>query len=255
MASVLNIRGLGHSVGGRTLYRGLDVAVHTGRVTAVVGPNGAGKSTLLRQLAGLARADVGTIDLDGTPLAAIDPRARARRLAYLPQRTSLAVDLRVHELVTLGRAAYLPAFGAPSASDRAAVTAALERLDLMPLAARQALSLSGGELQRVMLARMLASAATVLILDEPTAALDIGHALGFLAEIRQLARDGVAVVLAIHELEQARRCADDAVLLGHRDGPLAGPAADVLTPANLGPTFGVHVQEVAGHLVFTDQAS
>ena len=234
---------------GRTLFTDLGVELHPGRITAVVGPNGAGKSTLLRLLAGLEAPQAGHVRLGGEDLQTLAPRLRARRLAYLPQRTTLAYDLRVRELVLLGRSPYLPAFGAPAASDHAAVDAALARVDLLPLADRGARSLSGGELQRVMLARMLASEAAVLVLDEPTAALDIGHALALLAHLRRLAAEGAAVALALHDLDLARRFTDDAVLLGA--GPaLTGPVGHVLSARNLGPAFGVRVRELGEHLVF-----
>ena len=247
--TVLRAQGLGHAVPGRTLYQGLDLELRPGRVTVVVGPNGAGKSTLLRHLAGIAAPQAGRVWLGDDELRALPPRQRARRLAYLPQGDGIAVDLAVRDLVLLGRAPYLPVFGAPAASDHAAVAAALRRLDLEALAGRGVHSLSGGERQRVMLARMLVSEASVLVLDEPGAALDIGHALALLAQLRALASDGAAVVLALHDLDLARRFSDDAVLLGGaavRDGP----TGQVLSARYLGPAFGVAVRELGEHLIF-----
>jgi len=253
--SALSARGLTHRVPGRTLFADLDLDLAAGRVTAVVGPNGAGKSTLLRLLAGLNVPQAGRVRLGADDLRGLAPRLRARRLAFLPQRTALAYDLRVRELVLLGRAPYLPAFGAPAAADLAAVDAALRRVDLAGHGERGARSLSGGELQRVMLARMLASEAGVLVLDEPSAALDIGHALGFLAHLRELAREGAAVVLALHDLDLARRWADDAVLLTATGQAHAGPAGHVLSASLLGPAFGVTVRELGEHLVFEPATS
>ncbi len=247
--TVLRAQGLGHAIPGRTLYDGLDLELRPGRVTAVVGPNGAGKTTLLRQLAGLAPPQRGRVLLGDVDLQVLPPRQRARQLAYLPQGGGLAFDLSVRDLVLLGRAPYLPAFGAPAASDRAAVAAALHRLDLDALADRGVRSLSGGERQRVMLARMLVSEARVLVLDEPGAALDIGHALALLAQLRALAQGGAAVVLALHDLDLARRFTDDAVLL--TAGPArVGPTAHVLSARFLAPAFGVAVREHGEHLVF-----
>ncbi|MBK7824127.1 ABC transporter ATP-binding protein [Nannocystis sp.] len=246
---VLRAQGLGHAVPGRTLYQDLDLELRPGRITVVVGPNGAGKSTLLRHLAGLAAPQAGRVWLGDDDLRALPPRQRARRLAYLPQGGGVAFDLRVRDLVLLGRAPYLPAFGAPAVSDHAAVALALRRLDLEALADRGVDSLSGGERQRVMLARMLVSEARVLVLDEPGAALDIGHALALLTQLRALASDGAAVVLALHDLDLARRFSDDAVLLG---GPTVrvGPTGQVLSARYLGPAFGVAVRELGEHLVF-----
>ena len=254
VTAVLRAQGLAHRVPGRTLFGDLSLELRPGRVTAVVGPNGAGKSTLLRLLAGLDAPQAGHVELGGADLRTIPARLRARRLAYLPQRTTLAYDLGVRELVLLGRSPYLPAFGAPAASDLAAVDAALARVDLHGLADRGARSLSGGELQRVMLARMLASEAGVLVLDEPTAALDIGHALAFLGHLRRLAAEGAAIVLALHDLDLARRFTDDAVLLAPA-AALTGPVGHVLSASNLGPAFGVAVRELGEHLVFDPQPS
>ena len=250
VTAVLRAHGLGHRVPGRSLFADLSLDLHPGRITAVVGPNGAGKSTLLRLLAGLDSPQHGSVHLGDDDLRALPARLRARRLAYLPQRTDLAYDLRLHELVLLGRAPYLPAFGSPAASDLAAVDAALTRVGLHPLRDRSARSLSGGERQRLMLARMLVSDARVHILDEPTAALDIGHALAFLAHLRRLADEpGAAVILALHDLDLARRFTDHAVLLGG-DRVLTGPVEHVLSASNLGPAFGVTVHERDGHLLF-----
>jgi len=247
--TVLRAQGLGHAVPGRTLYQGLDLELRPGRVTVVVGPNGAGKSTLLRHLAGIAAPQAGRVWLGDDELSALPPRQRARRLAYLPQGDGIAVDLAVRDLVLLGRAPYLPVFGAPAASDHAAVAAALRRLDLEALAGRGVPSLSGGERQRVMLARMLVSEASVLVLDEPGAALDIGHALALLTQLRALASDGTAVVLALHDLDLARRFSDDAVLLGGA-AVRVGPTGQVLSARYLGPAFGVGVRELGEHLIF-----
>lgn len=251
MIAALSARGLGLEVPGRRLFAGLDVEVAAGRVVAVVGPNGAGKSTLLRTLAGLTRPQAGAVRLGDDDVHGLPGRVRARRLAYLPQGTSLAYALPVREVVLLGRAPYLPAFGAPAAADHAAVDRALARVGMAGLADRNVRTLSGGEFQRVMLARMLASEAAVLVLDEPTAALDIGQSLAFLGELRALAAGGAAIVLALHDLALARRFADAAVLLRGDGSVAAGEVAEVLAPAELAAAFGVAVRELEGHLVFS----
>ncbi len=248
-AVALAARGLAHTVAGRTLYAGLDLELRPGRLCVVAGPNGAGKSTLLRALAGLERPQAGRVTLLGDDLAALPPAARARRLAYLPQHCPVEPDLLVRDVVLLGRLTSLPRFGPPHAADLAAADAALARLGLADFATRPIGQLSGGERQRVMLARMLAADAAVLLLDEPAAGLDIGQALALYRHLRAQLAGGAAILLAEHDLDLARRHADDAVLLA--DGRAAvGTAADVLTPARLGPAFAVTVHEQAGRLFF-----
>jgi ABC-type cobalamin/Fe3+-siderophores transport system ATPase subunit len=236
----------------RWLLRGLALTIAPGEVWALVGPNGSGKSTLLRCLAGLRQADEGAVLLHDRPLHATAARQRAQRLAYLPQLTPLYHDLHARQVVMLGRAPHRSRWAGPSAEDERRVDEALARVEATELAARPVSTLSGGERQRVMLARLLATGAEILLLDEPTTALDIGHALRLLALGRDLAADGAAVVLAMHELELARRYADRAVCLGvgANGGHRHGPAAEVLTPEVLGPVFDVDVQEQGGELVF-----
>lgn len=248
-APALAARGLSHRIAGRLLFERLDLDLRRGRIAVVAGPNGAGKSTLLRLLAGLDRPQSGRIDLIGDPLLSLSPAARARRLAYLPQHSPVEPDLLVREVVLLGRLPNLPRFGPPHREDEDAASAALARLGLADFAERPIGQLSGGERQRVMLARMLAAAAAVVLLDEPAAGLDIGHALGLYRHLRALAAEGVAVLVAEHDLDLARRHADDAVLLaGGR--ALVGPSAEVLSPAHLGAAFGVHAREQDGRLWF-----
>lgn len=251
----LHAHGLGARVPGppaRWLFRALELSIAPGEVWALVGPNGSGKSTLLRCLAGLRRAEDGHVELDQRPILDVPGKDRAKRLAYLPQLTPLYHDLKARQVVMLGRAPHLSRWRGPSMEDERRVDEALARVDATAVAERPLSTLSGGERQRVMLARLLATGAEILLLDEPTTALDIGHALRLLALCRDLAAGGTAVVLAMHELELARRHADRAVCLGagpdgeHR----CGAAHEVLVPAILGPVFDVEVHEHADGLSF-----
>jgi iron complex transport system ATP-binding protein len=247
---------LAHRVGtgpdARWLFRDLDLEARPGRLTVIVGPNGAGKSTLLRALAGLLRPARGTVTLDDGPLLDRPARERARRLAYLPQTTPLIHDLTVRELVALGRAPHLPRIGAPSAADVLAVDNAIRRVGLHALGERRVFTLSGGEYQRVMIARMLASEGPTLLLDEPTASLDVGHALEVLELLRDLARSDRAVVTVLHDLNLARRYADHVVCLaGDRAGTVHAGARDkILAPDVLEPIFGVRVEPHGPVLAF-----
>ncbi|MEM7151869.1 MAG: ABC transporter ATP-binding protein [Myxococcota bacterium] len=251
----LQTNGLGAHVGGppaRWLFRELQLSIEPGQVWALVGPNGSGKSTLLRCLAGLRSPAEGTISLQGQALEQMSRRDRAQKLAYLPQLTPLYHDLPVRRLVMLGRAPHLSRWRGPTRDDATQVDEALRRVEAHDLADRRISTLSGGERQRVMLARLLATGARVLLLDEPTTALDIGHALRFLALCRNLAAEGTAIVLAMHELELARRYADQAVCLGLSPSPAhrLGPAPQVLGPEVLGPLFDVQVREHPDGLSF-----
>lgn len=251
----LSAHALGAHVDGpppRWLFRQLELQIELGEIWALVGPNGSGKSTLLRCLAGLRPSREGEVRLADRALSALPRRERARRVAYLPQHTDLYHDLPVRRLVMLGRAPYLSRWSGPSPDDRRLVDQALARVEASELADRRVSTLSGGERQRVMLARLLATGADVLLLDEPTTALDIGHALGFLELCQQLARDGSAVVLALHELQLARRYAHRAVCLGTASpgGARLGPVDEVLTPEVLGEVFHVEVREHPSGLSF-----
>jgi iron complex transport system ATP-binding protein len=236
---------------GRWLVRELQTTMPAGRTTVIVGPNGSGKSSLLRHLVGLAQPQRGCVRLDGRPLQDWPARARAQRIAYLPQRTPLYHDVTLQQLVMLGRAPHLPRLAGPRPEDRRAVRQAMDRVGVTTLAHRRVSTLSGGEQQRGMLARMLATEADVLVLDEPTTALDVGHALAFVELCRAQAEAGRAVVMALHEIELARRYGDAAICLDAGDGHWEGPVRDVLTPEVLEPVFDVRARIVDETLHFS----
>jgi iron complex transport system ATP-binding protein len=185
-----------------------------GSITVLLGPNGAGKSTALKCILGLLPYE-GEVTLGGQPAAALEPRARARLVAYVPQHSSLDAPLPVREVVAQGRFAHEGdnPFARPSRSERAAVEVALERADLQPLADRTFTTLSYGERRRVLLARALATHAPVLLLDEPTAALDSASAAAVEELVRSLAARGLGILLVTHDEAQADRVADRRVEL------------------------------------------
>ncbi|MGZ5380938.1 MAG: ABC transporter ATP-binding protein [Thermoanaerobaculia bacterium] len=209
-----------------------------GRVTALLGENGAGKSTLLKALAGIVPARRGTIRLGGRPLSGIPRREAARSLGYLPQGFEPLFPILARDLVLLGRTPWRTAFGAPSARDRAAVEASLAEMDALALAETDLGAMSGGERQRVLLARVLAGDPEVLLLDEPAANLDPRHRFLVIDAMRRRADQGGAVVFSTHELDVASG-ADDALLLSAGRVLAAGPVVETLTERLLSALFGV----------------
>ncbi len=212
-----------------------------GRVTALLGPNGAGKSTLLGCLAGLRSPDSGAARLGDRVIPGLDRLERARVIGYLPQTADVHWDVDVQTLVGLGRYPHQRGWGA-NADDRAAVAAAMAQTDVTMFASRSVNSLSGGERARVLLARVLAGTPQWLLADEPLASLDPAHQIDVLALLAATARAGTGMVLVVHDLGQALRVADDAVLLRGGAVVAAGAAADVLTPANIAAAYGVDVE-------------
>ncbi|WP_051451674.1 ABC transporter ATP-binding protein [Actinospica robiniae] len=222
--------------GGVLAVDGVSLHVSAGGWLAVLGPNGAGKSTLLRALAGLIPYQ-GTVTFEPGP-AGRGRRELARILAYLPQRPMLPPELAVRDYVLLGRTPYLGYLGVPGAGDRNLVEGVLERLELIGLAGRRLGTLSGGERQRAALARALAQRPRVLLLDEPTTALDLGHQQQVLELVDTLRReDGLTVVSTLHDLTAAAQYADQLVLLDRGRTAAAGGPAEVLTPERIGAVF------------------
>jgi len=240
----LSFENLSVALSGRPVLHDISAALQPGRVTAILGPNGAGKSSLVRTAAALAAPSAGRVTLDGRDVVALDPRARARARAigYLPQDPAVHWNVPVREVVALGRVAHRSPFAAPSSADRNAIARALTATQTEALAARPIHELSGGERARVLLARVLAGEPRWLLADEPLASLDPAHQIDLLDRLREVAAAGAGVVIVLHDLLQAGRAADDVLLL--RDGRVLafGPAAAVLTEANLAAAYDIRVE-------------
>ncbi|HEX6616352.1 MAG TPA: ABC transporter ATP-binding protein [Gemmatimonadales bacterium] len=216
---------------------GVTCTVRPAHLVAVVGPNGSGKTTLVRALTGAAPLSAGDVLVDGRPLRHWRRAELAQVLGVVPQREEIAFPLRVEETVLLGRYARLGPLAAPTRADREAVRASLERCDVAWLARRTVDSLSGGEWQRVRLARALAQEPRALVLDEPTASLDVRHEMELLELVRALVDGGMAALVITHELNLAARFADRMLLLDRGRLVAEGPPADVLTREALGRVF------------------
>jgi iron complex transport system ATP-binding protein len=225
----------------------LDGAVETGALVAVVGPNGAGKSTLLHAISGIIRPDAGRIELHGRDARRMRVRERAQLVALVPQIPVVPVGATVLDYVLLGRTPHLPFLGTETSADVARAEQTLELLDVHDFAGRRIDTLSGGERQRMMLARALLQDASVLLLDEPTTALDIGHQQDVLELVDSLRRErGLSIVSALHDLTLAGFYADELVLLDRGRVVARGSADEVITPQHLERHFGARVTIIDG---------
>lgn len=212
----------------RAAVDGVSLDALPGRITAVVGPNGSGKTTLVRALLGRATIEAGVIEVGGANLAGLDRRAVARAVAVVPQREETAFPRSVRDFVSLGRYAHGSPWRGPGAVDHAAVAAAVERTDLTGYLDRRTDELSGGEWQRVRVARALAQGAPALVLDEPNSFLDIAHEMALFELLDDIARDGVTVLLISHQLNLVARFAAQVVLLSEGRVVADGPPSAVM---------------------------
>ena len=233
----------GKSSGFHTALQDVSLEVDSGEILALIGPNGAGKTTLMRAVSGVLPARSGEVLVSGTDIRHLSISQRARLLAVVPQARQMGGAYTVEQAVMMGRTAYMSWLGRYSQSDLDAVQLALQQTGLVEFAGRSIASLSGGEQQRVLLARALAQATPVLLLDEPTNHLDLHHQVSLLALVRQLALEKkLAVMVAMHDLNQAASFADRVALLV--DGRLhsIGKPQQVITPENIQTAYHTTVE-------------
>jgi iron complex transport system ATP-binding protein len=244
MVNALTASGLVHEYpGARRALNGVDLQLQQGELVCILGPNGSGKSTALKILGGVLAPTRGSVEVEGHPLGDLRPSDRAQRIATVPQMLLALPDLRVESFVLGGRYPYLGLFGRHRSGDRAAIRRALEEVDALEWIGRSLSELSGGEHQRVLIARALAQEAGILLFDEPTASLDPEHQVQVFDLIRRLVEGGRASLVATHELSLASRYADRILLFDGGEIRAQGTPSEVLRPEVLEPAFG-------GQLVF-----
>ena len=238
---IVEVRDARHAYGARVAVDGVSFTAREGEFVGLLGPNGAGKSTLIRLVAGLLAPSSGTVRLAG-----LDPHATPRRLvarlcALVPQEPRLDWPFTVREVVMMGRSAHQGLLGMADRDDVGAVEGALAACDLTQLAGRRVDALSGGERRRVFFARALAQEPRVLLLDEPTAFLDLAHQVAAMEMARLAARGGLCVVAVLHDLNLAAAACDRLVALGRGQVVAEGPPSEVLTEERVRAVWGIPV--------------
>ncbi len=246
---MLRIEKLSVCHGARRVLRDVSLEVHSGEVLALIGPNGAGKSTLVRAVSGVTPVDSGSIYSDDSShaydLLSLAPMQRARCLAVVPQAVSMPPAFTAWETVLMGRTPYLNFLGQVSAKDEEIARMALQKVDALELSGRRVGELSGGEQQRVLLARALAQSTPILLLDEPTSNLDLHYQVSFMETVSTLAhQDGLAVLVALHDLNLAARYADRVALLVEGSIQASGTPVQVLTPELISAAYHLEVQVI-----------
>jgi iron complex transport system ATP-binding protein len=245
-AEVLCLEDVSAVLGGRLILERIGLVVSPGEVVGLVGRNGAGKTTLLRLAGGSLAPSEGHVRVKGEALASISRRELARRVALVPQDMHVPFPFRVGELVLMGRTPHGPLVGLESEEDVERARRALRRLGIEALVDRSIATLSGGERQLVLFARALVQDPDLLLLDEPTAFLDLKHRVEVLGEVRAFAAAGGSALVVSHDLSLAARSCDRIVLLGAGRVIAEGPPAAVLTPENLYATFGIETLSFEG---------
>ncbi len=246
---MLRVEKLSVTYGTRRVINNVSLEINPGEVTVLIGPNGAGKSTLIRAVSGVVAVESGKIHIDDNNnhfnLLSLSPIQRARSLAVVPQAASMPPAFTVWETVLMGRTPHLNFLGQVSSKDEAIARLALQKVDALDLSERRVGELSGGEQQRVLLARALAQSTPILLLDEPTSNLDLHYQVGFMETVTNLAhQDKLAVLVAMHDLNLAARYADRVALLVEGEITAEGTARQVLTPELISSAYHLPVQVI-----------
>lgn len=241
---MLKIQSLSVSYGSRQILHNISLDVQSGEVLALIGPNGAGKSTLIRAASGVIPY-TGHVRTNGDDFAMLNPMRRAKYIATVPQAVSMPPAFTVWETVLLGRTPYLGFLGQPSQHDEEIARQSLQRVSALLFAERRVGELSGGEQQRILLARALCQSTPILLLDEPTAHLDLQYQVGMLELVVELARkDNLAVLIALHDLNLAAQYADRIALMVAGKIKAIGKPKEVLQPELIAEAYCLPVQVV-----------
>jgi iron complex transport system ATP-binding protein len=241
---MLKIQNLSASYNSRQILHDISLDIQSGEVLALIGPNGAGKSTLIRAVSGVIPY-TGKVSANGDDFASLSPIQRAKYIATVPQAVSMPPAYTVWETVLLGRTPYLGFLGQVSEKDEEIARQSLERVSALPFAGRRVGELSGGEQQRVLLARALCQSTPILLLDEPTAHLDLQYQVGLLELVSELAhKDNLAVLVALHDLNLAAHYADRIVLMVAGNIKAMGTPQEVLQPELIADAYCLPVQVV-----------
>ena len=242
--TAIESRSVSFKYANQSVLTDITFSIGAGELVALIGPNGSGKTTLLKILLGFLPPSAGSVTLGAKPLSSYAPKERAKQIAYVSQQPQLSFPLTAFQLVSLGRYPHGPR-GRLSSVDKLAVETALGHTDAMNLSERNFNTLSGGEKQKVLIARALAQSARILLLDEPTLHLDLYYQLQILTALKNLCRDqGIAVITVLHDVNLVSLFADKALLLS--DGSLRafGPVAEVVTEASIRELLGVEMKAV-----------
>ena len=244
-STILEIQGLKVAYGSHLVLQDVTLAVSRGEVLGLIGPNGAGKTTLLKAVSGVLKPLAGSVRVLGQDLATLSHSQRASRLAVVPQAHRLPEGFSVWQTVLMGRTPYLGWLGKPGPKDHERIHWALERTGTLALSERRIEELSGGEQQRVLLARALAQDTPILLLDEPTTHLDLRHQASLLVLVRQLAKEhGLAVLMALHDLNMVSLYADRVALMVDGSIRAAGKPAEVLSAPILSEAYQIPLQVI-----------
>lgn len=242
---MLKIESLSVAYGDKIVLRDISFEVRSGEILALIGPNGAGKSTLIRAATGVIPVQSGRLIVEGQDLAGLSPQQRAKLLAVVPQARQLGGAFTVEQAVMMGRTPYLTWLGQEGEADKAAVHQALEQTCLDAFADRQIAKLSGGEQQRVLLARALAQSTPVLLLDEPTNHLDLQHQTNLLSLVKNLAKKKqLAVLMALHDLNLVSFFADKVALLVNGELRCVGTPREVIRAEHISAAYRTPVEVV-----------